>query len=183
MDPSLQAEQDFEDLLESHRPALRRFLFSLTASQANAEDLLQETSLVLWRKREDFEPGTNFKAWSFQVAFNIARSYRRKASRSRELTLPDEALMDRLAEEQEAARDQWEREIRHLPTCLGKLKERQREFVVRRYMGKSSVQELASEEGMTPNAMSQLLFRIKRALQKCVERELQLELESEEGLA
>lgn len=128
--------------------------------------------MVLWRKREQFEPGTNFKAWAFQIAFFCAKNYRRKQARAKELSLPDEDLLDKLAAAAEKIDGQWDAEAEHLPHCLSKLPERNRELVTRRYMSKVSVQELASERGMTPNALSQQLFRIKRALKKCVEKQM-----------
>ncbi|MFT5467378.1 MAG: RNA polymerase sigma-70 factor (ECF subfamily) [Verrucomicrobiales bacterium] len=178
---TLQNADDFEALLEAHREPLRRFLVSLTANQAAAEDLAQETCLVLWRKRELFEPGTNFKAWAFQIAFYTVKNYRRKQARAKELSLPDEGLLDKLAYEAEKLDTRWDEEVEHLPHCLSKLRERNRDLVTRRYMNKTSVQELADERGMTPNAMSQALFRIKRALRKCVEKQLNLKKPNEHG--
>ena len=155
---TLQQPDDFEALLEAHREPLRRFLVSLTASGAVADDLTQETCLVLWRKRDKFEPGTNFKAWAFKIAFFTVKNHRRKVARAKELALPDEGLLDKLAAKAETLDDRWDDEAEHLPHCLSKLPERNRELVTRRYMGKVSVQELATERGMTPNAMSQQLF-------------------------
>ncbi|MEM7015184.1 MAG: sigma-70 family RNA polymerase sigma factor, partial [Verrucomicrobiota bacterium] len=129
----LQQADEFEALLEAHREPLRRFLVSLTASGAAAEDLTQETCMVLWRKREQFEPGTNFKAWAFQIAFFCAKNHRRKQARAKELALPDEGLLDKLAAAAEKIDGQWDAEAEHLPHCLSKLTERNRELVTRRY--------------------------------------------------
>lgn len=175
---TLPQADEFEELLEEHREPIRRFLVSMTANQAVAEDLVQETCLVLWRKRDQFELGTNFKAWAFQIAFYTVKNYRRKQARAKELTLPDEGLLDKLAHEAEKMDTRWDDEVEHLPYCLNKLPERNRDLVTRRYMNKTSVQELADERGITPNAMSQALFRIKRALRKCVEKQLGLKKET-----
>ena len=126
----------------------------------------------MWRKREDFEPGTNFKAWAFQTAFYTVKNYRRRQARAKEMSLPNEQLLDRLVDRVGEADGRWDEEVELLPLCLSGLPERQRELVVRRYVAKVSVQELAAEQGITPNAMSQKLFRIKAALRKCVEKRL-----------
>ena len=135
--------------------------------------------MTLWNKRDQFTMGTNFRAWAFTTARFVALNYRRKVARSVELSLPDEDLIDRLANNWMEEQDTWEAESRHLPYCLERLQDRQRKIVVRRYVGKISVQELADEQNLTPNAMSQLLFRIKRTLRICVEQQVQLELQSE----
>ncbi len=176
----LPIENQFETDLETVRPALQRFLFSLVANDSVAEDLLQETMLRLWKKRADFEPGSNFRAWSFQMAYNVARSYRRKAARKNEISLPSESLLESLWLKEQESVPLWETQIKHLPHCLSRLPLSQRDLVVRRYVGKHSVQELAKEQGMTPNAMSQFLYRIKQALQRCVEAQIQtMEFEEE----
>ncbi|MEM9018385.1 MAG: sigma-70 family RNA polymerase sigma factor, partial [Verrucomicrobiota bacterium] len=62
-------QSDFEALIEEVRPRLRAFLLSLTGSEASAEDLTQDTCLVLWEKREDYDPSGDFRAWAFRIGF------------------------------------------------------------------------------------------------------------------
>ena len=168
----LPIENQFEAHLETVGSALHRFLFSLVADNSAAEDLLQETMLQLWKKRADFEPGSNFRAWSFQMAFNIARSHRRKAARRNEISLPSESLLERLWLSEQESAPLWEAQITRLPHCLSRLPLDQRDLVVRRYVGKRSVQELAKEQEITPNTMSQRLYRIKQVLQRCVQAQV-----------
>ena len=74
---------DFETLIETHQSALRGFILSLVADCSAAEDILQETNLVAWRKAADFESGSNFRAWAFRIAHFQILSYRQKVSRDR----------------------------------------------------------------------------------------------------
>jgi len=68
----------------------------------------------------------------------------------------------------------WESESKFLPECLQQLPERQQQLITRRYVGKVSLQTLAPEWELSPNALSQLLFRIKKSLKKCVQMKQQL---------
>ena len=51
----------------------------LTRSPADAEDLVQETFFKAFRAFDQFEPGTNCKAWLFRIQTNtFINKYRRK---------------------------------------------------------------------------------------------------------
>jgi len=57
----------FEGLLEPHLDALYRTARRMTRNMDDAEDLVQDTALRAFRAFEQFEPGTNFRAWVFRV--------------------------------------------------------------------------------------------------------------------
>src|SRR5207249_10003943 len=53
----------------------------MTRSEADAEDLVQETYIRAFRFREQFTLGTNMKAWLFRILTNtFINTYRRKAA-------------------------------------------------------------------------------------------------------
>ncbi len=54
---------------------------TLLPNAENARDVLQETNIVLWRKRNEFKPGTDFVAWACKVAYYQALSFLRDAGR------------------------------------------------------------------------------------------------------
>lgn len=60
---------EFLQLLTSHQSRIYAYILSLVFDRTQADDLLQETNAVLWRKAEEFETGTNFVAWAFQIAY------------------------------------------------------------------------------------------------------------------
>jgi RNA polymerase sigma-70 factor (ECF subfamily) len=53
----------------------------LTRSTADAEDLVQETYLKAFRAADQFEPGTNLRAWLFTILHNTARNRARDQAR------------------------------------------------------------------------------------------------------
>ncbi|MCA8917589.1 MAG: sigma-70 family RNA polymerase sigma factor [Planctomycetes bacterium] len=56
--------------------------YHLTRNRADAEDLVQEAYIRGMRKFEQFEPGTNLKAWLGRILFNqFINEYRRKKRR------------------------------------------------------------------------------------------------------
>ncbi|MEO0446823.1 MAG: sigma factor, partial [Verrucomicrobiota bacterium] len=55
---------EFIDLLTRAQSAVFGYIMSLCQDHSRAHDLLQETNLTMWKKAENFEPGTNFNAWA-----------------------------------------------------------------------------------------------------------------------
>ena len=66
---SLDNAAELERELEKIQPALYAYVGSLTGGSAGVADVVQETNLLIWEKRDDFESGTNFKAWAFRIAY------------------------------------------------------------------------------------------------------------------
>lgn len=85
------AESDpFETEALSYLDALYRTALRMTRSEADAEDVVQETYIRAFRFRDQFTPGTNLKAWLFRILTNtFINSYRRKVAQP-EVTELDE---------------------------------------------------------------------------------------------
>ncbi len=163
---------DFEQLLAAHQGRLFGFIRALTGSGSDAEDILQNTNQVLWEKAEQFEPGSNFRAWAFRVARYQVLQYRDKQRRRGEQVPFSDELMETLAERTEEKETSIERRQRYLQLCLDKLPARQRDAVESRYFRHESVQSIAERSDVKPNAISQLLFRTRDNLLRCIESQL-----------
>src|SRR3972149_4564654 len=88
--------ENFLGLLALHEAEIMGFIWSITYSGQDAEDLFQQTLLVMWEKLREFEPGSNFVAWACHIAklkaFELNRGRRRGL-------LFDNDLIERLADE------------------------------------------------------------------------------------
>jgi RNA polymerase sigma-70 factor (TIGR02960 family) len=77
-------EAGFGELVQRHRRELHLHCYRMTGSFDEAEDLVQETFLRAWRKRDSFEGGPGFRAWLYRIATNACldalRSSRRRPS-------------------------------------------------------------------------------------------------------
>jgi RNA polymerase sigma-70 factor, ECF subfamily len=84
------AADPFETEALSFLDALYRTGLRMTRSEAEAEDLVQETYIRAFRFRHQFTPGTNLKAWLFRILTNtFINQYRRKAARPDTTELDD----------------------------------------------------------------------------------------------
>ena len=75
------AKDEFEAEALRHLDALYRTALRMTRSEADAEDLVQETYIRAFRFRDQFTLGTNMKAWLFRILTNtFINTYRRKSA-------------------------------------------------------------------------------------------------------
>ena len=71
---------EFENTALPHSRSLLRVARRLTSDSAAAEDLVQETYLRAWRSFDQFQPGTNIRAWLFRILFNAFYAQGRQMS-------------------------------------------------------------------------------------------------------
>lgn len=75
------SQSGFEQELVGLLPALRAFARSLTGNATAADDLVQETVVKAWEKQDQYQDGTNLKAWLFTILRNNFYSGFRKNRR------------------------------------------------------------------------------------------------------
>jgi RNA polymerase sigma-70 factor, ECF subfamily len=76
--------------------ALYRTAMRLSRDRSDAEDLVQDTYLKAFRAADQFEPGTNLRAWLFTILHNTARN--RFRDRARDTVTVDSDIVDRAAD-------------------------------------------------------------------------------------
>jgi RNA polymerase sigma-70 factor (ECF subfamily) len=169
--PSGDNQEEFVRELTSHQTAMLAYVRSLAPGNSGARDLLQEVNITLWQKRETFTLGTNFKAWAFQtIRYHILNHRRRLVSQG--WLVFDDDLIDRVAPE--SGLDPEELEDRHLALrkCMLKLRPKDRELLHHRYATSSSLQEFADKTRRSTGTLKALLYNLRAALKRCIEREL-----------
>ena len=156
-------------LYQLYAPRLRGVCRRYIPDADEAEDVLQETNAVLWRKAHDFELGTNFGAWMLKVAYFQVMAHRRRLTRDH-LVFDDDFLQD-IAEDAEQQCEWQGEKQRRLGDCIGKLTERYQELIRRRYTEGATLKFIAAQSGQSENSIKQALFRARAALIECVKRQ------------
>lgn len=168
---------DFVGELTSRQRQLYAFILSLVRNPADADDILQETNLVMWRKWAEFEPGTRFDSWAFTIARYQVMAYRKRKQRSK-LHFDNDLVELLAAEAATEFVDQFDAKKSALSSCLRKLTDEQRRLIAHRYEPGGSVNEMAAKAGKSPKAVSEALRRIRKNLMSCIEKTI-----AEEGFA
>jgi RNA polymerase sigma-70 factor (ECF subfamily) len=166
-DRSGQTELFIRLLGQTHR-SLHLYVMSLVPNRADAEDVLQQTNLVLWREFHQFQPGTNFTAWACRVAFNQVLAWRKK--RQRERLVFSEAFLEAVAAEVSADAELLEDRSNRLAGCIQKLPPHHQQLIRLRYSEGNAVETIAAEVNRTVDAVYRMLSRVRQALFDCVSR-------------
>jgi RNA polymerase sigma-70 factor (ECF subfamily) len=151
---------------DSHR--IFSFIFSLLHHRADAEDVFQRTSLILWQEFEKFDQRLEFAPWACGIAFYTVKNFRRVSARKR-LTFNNE-LLEILADERVANQQSSDERIAVLDICLKKLSHSDRKLVDQAYQGTDTIKELASQFEQAAQTLYNRLNRIRRNLIECVDR-------------
>lgn len=161
--------EDYLRQLAQHERWLATYVYSLVAHSFDAEDILQEVKLTLWRNFAKFQPGTNFRAWARTIALHQVLNFRRSAKRHAGAAL-EEVFVEAVAMELDRQASALESQAELLGRCLQKLPEAHRKLIVWRYYEDCSVPEIAARSRRTEEAVYRLLSRIRAVLSECVVR-------------
>jgi len=164
---------EFLRLYSRHYTHLHAFVLSIVPSWNDAEEILQESSAVLWAKFGEFEKGTNFLGWACRIA--RFEAYRHLRSRKREQVMFSDSFADVVAGETVQMADELDRRHEALVHCVAKLKERDRELLHLRYEKGLSCSETASRVDRSIHAVYKSMKLIRSKLYECVQSKLGLE--------
>ncbi len=117
---------EFLRLMSAHQSQIFAYILSLLPNWDDAQEVYQETSVILWKAFGSFEPGTNFRAWAAKTAFHQVLAFRKRQKR---LPLPmSDEFLKTVAEEVDATADALQDEVRALRGCVQKLPSATRSF-------------------------------------------------------
>ena len=165
-------DEQFITQLTNWQNRLFGYLVTILGNVHDAHDVLQETNLVMWRKVDEFEPGTNFGAWARKCAYFQARAFLRDRKRDRHLF--DDDVIARLAEDNETRLALAEDEAKEiaLRECLAELPDDHRKLIRDRYRSELPIPELAKRFGKKASATKMTLMRLRQSLLVCIEGKL-----------
>jgi len=163
-------QEQFVQQLIAAQDRLYAYARSLLHDPAAAEDAVQQANLVLWRKADTFQPGTEFGAWACRIAYYEILKIRQRHARDK--LVFDDDLLSVLAEESERRSALADARRRALHDCLAKLPDEHRALIEARYEDGASVQRLAEQHDRPVKTVYQMLYRIRATLTDCVRRAL-----------
>ncbi len=152
-----EVQNEFQKQMLSVVPRLRAFALSLSAKSDYADDLVQETLMKAWNHQNDFQPGTNMKAWLFTILRNEYFSQLRKKKRKREVEDVDGELVNQLAS---PANQESHLDVADLRVAMQQLPDDQREAIILVGASGFSYQEVAE---ITQVAVGTVKSRVNRA--------------------
>jgi RNA polymerase sigma-70 factor (ECF subfamily) len=161
---------EFLQLLMANHKRIYAFILGMVPNYQDAEDLFQETILVMWSKFDQFARGTSFTSWGVTVAkYQILNARRRKSIRSLPFS-PD--VEDLIQERSSSLVGHIDARMQALRECIRKLQTRDYELVQMRYERELDVQTIADRLGRSAQSVYKKLARINDALLRCIRKTL-----------
>ena len=166
------AYERFLKLFAHHENDLRTFVRSLLPTWHDADEVVQQSALVIWRKFDQFEGSDDpqdaaFMKWACVIARFEALAYRRKMARDRLVFRED--ILELMADEGAEEIDQRQEEYDALESCLAAMPEKSRQLLTLAYTPGVKVKELAAQAGSSSAAFYLRLNRLRKELMNCIE--------------
>lgn len=167
------AGASFDAVFRAHAAYVLRVLPRLGIASADLEDVCQEVFVVVHRMLPGFEGRSTLKTWIYGIALRVARSYRRRAYRRREIPTehPPESGSAHTSAPCSIERSQ---ELALLDQALESLSEAQRELIVLFEIEELSIAEVAQATSTSKFTIYSRLYAARRALERHVHRKARL---------
>lgn len=159
--------EQFVNLYIRHEGQVRAYIQRLVFNASDAEDIMQSTAMLLWKKHEQYKEDQPFLPWAYKFAYNEMRNYYRKNEKTKKLIL-DPDCIDQLVDTSEKYSSQLDDLKASLDECICKLKNSDRRLIEYRYCEDGKINDLAEKQNTTANALSKALQKIRQNLYLCV---------------
>ena len=161
--------EKFLALFVKNQKRIFSFIQALVPHRTDAEDLMQETVMAMWRMFDLFSPDGNFSAWGIKIARLRILTYRKKNNYC--VRLSNEAF-EKVLQQIETINDFSNARLEALENCLGKLSKEDSRLLQMRYYKGITIKKIADQIGRSAQGMYKVFARIHAALQQCVNRTL-----------
>ncbi len=161
--------EEFVRCFAKHEADIRRYAMTLLFDPGMIDDILQETSIALWRKFDQYDKSQPFVNWACRFAYYEVMNQRKKR-RVRDKNFArnfSQETFDCLADERLSQNEKLETQRQALRDCLKKLPEDDRELLGMRYTNTATIAEIAEDLGEKAKHLYRQLERIRRNLAKC----------------
>ena len=166
-------EQKYESFLmlyQTNEKHIFRFILALLPNYAVAEDIMQETMLVMWKKYDQYKQGTSFAAWGMQIARFSVLQFHRKNKHG--VVRFDSEILDKIVEHEIVKKTNETEYFDALKECTQKLAGNSKEMISLRYVESMKVVDIAKKVGKSLDATYQIMSRLHRSLLACVEQKI-----------
>lgn len=164
------AAREFVRQLTASQRRLYAFIRSQVYSRNDADEVMQQTTTVLWEKYESFRPDGDFVRWACGIARLEVLAHFRNRRRLRVVLDEDVAATvgDRLA----TAAAEVDLRLDMLVDCMKELMIRDRDLIERRYRSEQSIGEIAVALGVSESLVYKRLSHSRDMLYECIQRRL-----------
>ena len=154
----------FNRLVQRHAPRLHAVARRYGCSEADADEIVQDTFWRVWKSARKWQPGAaKVSTWLYRLAANRTIDYRRMEGRRRSDPLgEDQDFEDETANAERSLGDR--QRLSSMQAAIAKLPDRQRMAIILSAQHDKSNAEIAKILGSSEGAVEQLMVRARKTL-------------------
>lgn len=158
----------FEILVDKYKEPLMRAAWRVVRSREEAEDIVQEAFVKIYKNAEKFEKleGIEFKSWAYKITINTAITHYRKLKRG-EFLSEDPAMFQEPEDEHLDTRFSYAADAKAVvASVLAQMPEHLGKVLKSYYIEDKSYKTIAQEEKISIPTLKMRLFRAKKIFRK-----------------
>ncbi|AWB43006.1 RNA polymerase subunit sigma [Paenibacillus sp. CAA11] len=153
-------KQAYAEIVQRYQNKLYGLFRRMGSSEADAEDLTQETLVKAYRKLASHRPDRSFAGWIYKIAINLQKD---RGQRKR----LDASSQEERSESETPESKLLQKELRsELDRLLESLPDHYRLVLILRYTNQLSHEEIAEMTGMSVRKVTNVVYRAKDRLRK-----------------
>jgi len=164
----------FLSLLMPNQKRILGYILTYVPNYADADDILQNTLSILWRKFDQFDPDTDFVAYASKIAKYEIMNYYRKNKRNPKLQF-DENLQKIIESESESANQLFNQRKEALRECFKEFTPKDKELIKIRYEQGLSFSKIGQRLCISTPAALKRISNIHSRLIRCIRLRLAFE--------
>lgn len=162
-----------DELVRRYHKKLFIYIYRFVGNKEEAEDLLQNVFLKVYKYCKDFDTKRKFSSWIYRIAHNEAVNYLKRKNIKKFISLEDFVSTKDRIETKTDAKSPMEvwigKELRkEMETALKELPDKYREVLEMRYFGEKSYEEISEKLGKPINTVGTLINRAKKKLENII---------------
>ena len=165
--------ESFLDLLMKNQKHLYAYILTMVSNLADADDIMQATTTVMWRKFSEYEKGTSFVAWGIKISQYEILMHRR--NKHKEVLLFNPAIEKEIQRCAADLADENNIRLETLKLCLAKLSNKHREILKLYYEDNQSQKTIAQNIEMSAQSVCKNMSKAHDFLLRCVRRTMAIE--------
>jgi RNA polymerase sigma-70 factor, ECF subfamily len=169
MDKRVDKDNFFQLYLQSQK-RLYTYILMLVPNSSDADDILQQTSSIMWEKFDTYNPEASFGAWAVSIAKYVVFDHYKKKRRSH-VIFKDE-MLEIIAESATALTRDSDERLALLKVCVEKLSGNDRKLIKIRYEQGLKIKDIAERVGRPVQGFYKTMNRIHNLLLNCIRRKM-----------
>ena len=156
-----QKEKAFSELLDVYQERLYWHIRKIVATHENADDVLQNTFIRIYKNILKFEEKSSLHTWMYRIALNVAISFYRKEKKwSTKSDYYNEESIFRIEEDKSEEKTELDYHLKLLQEFIHSLNELNKALILL-YLEEKSYEEIAEILGITKTNVATKISRIK----------------------